>query len=154
MKNIQLTEKQLEMLKKRLKEQEEIDVDVEETGTDDMGISEFGSRLLHSQSQTHIFHLQTDSYAEHKALQGYYEGIDALLDGLIEAYQGEFDIVKNYKSYPMKSYEGKESVISFLEELVDYIRETTEDYPSFLKNIVDDIEVLTSSTLYKLKKLK
>jgi hypothetical protein len=154
MKNIQLTEKQLEMLKKKLKEQEEVDIEVEDTLTDDMGIFELGSRLLHSQTQTHVFHLQTDSYAEHKALQKYYEGIDALLDSLIEAYQGEFDIIKNYKSYPMKSYEGKESVISFLEELLNYTRETTEDYPSYLKNIVDEIEVLITSTLYKLKKLK
>jgi hypothetical protein len=43
------------------------------------------SILLHSQTQVHIFHLQTKSYSEHKALQGYYEGIDALVDGIIES---------------------------------------------------------------------
>lgn len=154
MKNIQLTEKQLEMLKNKLKEQEEVDIEVEETETDDMGISGLGSRLLHSQTQTHVYHLQTDSYAEHKALQKYYEGIDGLLDSLIEAYQGENETIKSYESFPMNSYEGKESVISFLEELMDYVRETSENYPSYLKNIIDEIEVLITSTLYKLKKLK
>ena len=29
------------------------------------------SKLLHSQTQSHVFHLQTKSYAEHKALQGF-----------------------------------------------------------------------------------
>ena len=31
------------------------------------------SHLLFSQTQVHIFHLQTKSYAEHKALQDYYD---------------------------------------------------------------------------------
>ena len=33
---------------------------------------EMVSLLLHSQTQVHTFHLQTKSYSEHKALQGYY----------------------------------------------------------------------------------
>ena len=41
--------------------------------------------LLHSQTQTHVFHLQTKSYAEHKALQKYYEGVDSLVDGIVES---------------------------------------------------------------------
>ena len=58
--------------------------------------SEMIATLLHSQTQVHIFHLQTTSYAEHKALQGYYEGIDGLADGLVESYQGKNDLIKNY----------------------------------------------------------
>ena len=46
------------------------------------------SYLFHSQTQVHIFHLQTTSFAEHKALQDYYDGIDDLIDGLVESYQG------------------------------------------------------------------
>ena len=153
-KTMKLTESQLqELIKRKLREQEEekIEVDVEET--DDMKISELGSRLLHSQTQSHIFHLQTDSYAEHKALQSFYEGIDGLLDELIEAYQGQHDNVKNYESYPMSNYSGKESVIEYFEELLEIVRNLTEEYPSYLRNLIDDIEVLITSTLYKLKKL-
>ena len=43
------------------------------------GFENMVSTLLHSQTQVHIFHLQTKSYSEHKALQGYYEGIDDLV---------------------------------------------------------------------------
>ena len=114
---------------------------------------ELASILVHSQTQTHIFHLQTDSYAEHKALQTYYESIDALMDSLIESYQGENDIVRNYKSLPMDNYGSKEQVIEYFEELLNLVRNLSQDFPSYLKNIVDEIEVLINSTLYKLKRL-
>ena len=153
-KTLKLTESQLQQLiKRKLREQEEEEIDVDVEQTDDMNISELGSRLLHSQTQSHIFHLQTDSYAEHKALQDFYEGIDGLLDELIEAYQGQHDNVKNYKNYPMVNYSGKESVVDYFEELLENVKNLTEEYPSYLRNLIDDIEVLITSTLYKLRKL-
>jgi hypothetical protein len=93
-----LTKKVFEELKKRgLYEQEdslEDEDDNDEESDDNQSetnddFSEMVCRLLHSQTQVHIFHLQTKSYSEHKALQGYYEGIDALVDGVIESYQGK-----------------------------------------------------------------
>ena len=56
------------------------------------------SYILHSRTQTHIFHFKTKSYAEHKALQGYYEGIIPLLDSYIEGFQGKYGILSGYKS--------------------------------------------------------
>ena len=85
------------------------------------------SYLLHSQTQVHVFHLQTGSYAEHKALQNYYEGIDDLMDSLIESYQGTNGIVEEYKAFPIKkvinirnpvNFEktyGPQSIVSFYE---------------------------------------
>ena len=144
-KTVTLTEKELEiLLKRKLQEQEE---------SEGSPMEELASRLIHSQSQTHIFHLQTGSYAEHKALQKYYENIDDLMDSLIESYQGENDIIKNYKSLPMDNYDSKEQVIGYFEELMEMVRRLSEDFPSYLKNIVDEIEVLINSTLYKLKRL-
>ena len=144
-KTVTLTEKELEnLLKRKLREQEEMN------GTP---MDELASRLVHSQTQAHIFHLQTGSYAEHKALQKYYENIDDLMDSLIESYQGENDIIKNYKSLPMDNYDSKEQVIGYFEDLMGMVRELSEDFPSYLKNIVDEIEVLINSTLYKLKRL-
>jgi hypothetical protein len=132
------------LIKLKIREQEE-------SSTSPM--VELASILVHSQTQTHIFHLQTDSYAEHKALQTYYESIDALMDSLIESYQGENDIVRNYKSLPMDNYGSKEQVIEYFEELLNLVRNLSQDFPSYLKNIVDEIEVLINSTLYKLKRL-
>ena len=55
------------------------------------------SYLFHSRTQAHIFHLQTQSFAEHMALNTYYDGIVPLIDGIVEAYQGKYGIVKGYK---------------------------------------------------------
>ena len=58
-------------------------------------IQEFVMCLLHSQTNAHILHLQSRSYAEHKALESYYEGIDDLIDSFVEAYQGKYGIIED-----------------------------------------------------------
>ena len=84
-----LTEKLFEELKKQgLYEQEDTLEDKEDDSEDNDDsdnnnndqFCEIVCKLLHSQTQVHVYHLQTTSYSEHKALQGYYEGIDALVD--------------------------------------------------------------------------
>jgi len=114
------------------------------------------SLLLSSQTQTHIFHLQTESYTEHKALQKYYEGIDPLVDALVEDYQGEHDIVKGYSSFKMVEYSGVDTVIKYFDELrdnVNKLRSSVGDY-SNLQNQIDNVVTLINTTQYKLKKLK
>lgn len=145
---IKLTESQIATIKKRVAEQEE------EKAESSNGMDTLASHLLFSQTQVHIFHLQTDSYAEHKALQGYYEGIDGLADSLIESYQGENDIIESYTSFPVKRYEGKEMVIGYFDELLSVIEDSREGLPQHLQNIIDTIVELITSTLYKLKRLK
>jgi len=141
---IKVTESQLNVLKSRLKEQEE-------KTNNTTGMEEMASALIASQTQVHIFHLQTKSYAEHKALQGYYEDIDDLMDSLIESYQGQFGIIENYQSLPISKYEGKEQVVSYFEDLMSMIEKNRADLPSHLQNIVDTIVELITSTLYKIK---
>lgn len=141
---IKVTESQLSVLKSRLKEQEEKTIGFS-------GMEDMASALIASQTQVHIFHLQTKSYAEHKALQGYYEGIDNLMDSLIESYQGQFGIIANYQSLPISKYEGKEQIVSYFEDLMSMIEKNREDLPSHLQNIVDTIVELITSTLYKIK---
>ena len=51
---------------------------------------------MHSRTQAHIFHLQTQSYAQHKALQDYYDEIVELIDEYVETYQGKYDILRGY----------------------------------------------------------
>jgi hypothetical protein len=161
-----LTKKVFEELKKRgLYEQEDSlededeDDDTEdsednETETND-DFCEMVCRLLHSQTQVHIFHLQTKSYSEHKALQKYYEGIDALVDGVIESYQGKYGIITNYKTYDMEQYSNGKKTISYftgLLKVIDEKRDCCED--SYIQNQIDTIQELINSTVYKLKFLK
>ena len=120
-----------------------------------MEFSKFISYLFHSRTQTHIFHLQTPSYAEHKALQKYYEGIIDLIDGLVESYQGKNGIITDYTNFNLKQYTGREQVIAYLETLCEaayQAYEMIED--SYLQNQIDTVTELIKSTIYKLSYLK
>jgi len=166
MNKFDLTEKLKEELKRRnLWEQEEDDdqddnednEDSDEDSDEDSeghneDFCEMVCQLLHSQTQVHIFHLGTKSYAEHKALQNFYEGIDALTDGLIESYQGKYGLLTNYKSYKNQSYKNKNQVLKYFTSLLNMIeekRESVED--SYIQNQIDTVQELIYSTMYKLK---
>jgi hypothetical protein len=150
-------EKLIQIKKKNmfLREQEEdSDVKVDNTKTDS-GFKDMVSILLHSQTQVHIFHLQTKSYSEHKALQGYYEGIDALVDGIIESYQGKYDVVTGYNSIKTEDYKSPEQVIKYfkaLDSMVEKNRKSVKE--SYIQNQIDTVQELIFSTLYKLRFLK
>lgn len=111
----------------------------------------FIGTLMQSRNQVHIYHLQTDSYAQHVALQGYYEGIVDLIDGLVESYQGRNGIVRGYKmagiikedNNPTMYFEG-------LSKFVETIR-TQVSQDSYLQNQIDEVVDLIESTKYKLK---
>jgi hypothetical protein len=111
--------------------------------------------LLHSQTQVHIFHLQTKTYSEHKALQNYYEGIDGLVDSIVESYQGKYEIITGYKTIKTVDYKSTEQVISYFKELDENIEKNrTSVKESYIQNQIDTVQELIYSTLYKLKFLK
>jgi hypothetical protein len=113
------------------------------------------SYLLHSRTQVHIYHLQTKSYAEHIALGGYYETIVGLIDGIIESYQGKYDVISNYESFGLDSYKSGESVVTYLKALGKKVEDTfsaTKD--TYIQNQLDAVTELINSTIYKLRFLK
>ncbi len=146
----------LEVKKKNLmrEQKEDNETEVKETKTGS-GFKDMVSILLHSQTQVHIFHLQTKSYSEHKALQGYYEGIDALVDGIIESYQGKYDVITQYNSVKNEDYKNNEQVIKYfkaLDTMIDKNRKEVKE--SFIQNQIDTVQELINSTVYKLRFLK
>jgi hypothetical protein len=111
--------------------------------------------LLHSQTQVHIFHLQTKTYSEHKALQKYYEGIDGLVDGIVESYQGKYEIITGYKTIKTVDYKSTEQIINYFKELDENIEKNRKSVKeSYIQNQIDTVQELIYSTLYKLKFLK
>jgi hypothetical protein len=113
------------------------------------------SILLHSRTQVHTLHLQTKSYPEHIALNEYYDGIVGLIDGIIESYQGKYEIIQGYKSYDLVNYKSTEATINYLKGLDDKVqklRGCCKD--TFIQNQIDNVNELINSTLYKLRFLK
>ena len=113
------------------------------------------SYLFHSRTQAHIFHLQTQSFAEHMALNTYYDEIVGLIDGIVEAYQGKYGIVKGYTNFNLMEYNNVQQVIEYLEALCSAVYSTygtIED--SYIQNLLDGITELIKSTIYKLQNLR
>jgi hypothetical protein len=112
------------------------------------------SLLLDSQRQVHIFHLQTKSFAEHKALQDYYDAIDDLVDALVESVQGLFGIITGWKSVETIEYQSAEQCINYFKNILNEINIVRgEIKQSFILNQLDTIDQLIYSTIYKLKNL-
>ena len=105
------------------------------------------SGLMHSRTQAHIFHLRTKSFAAHKALQGYYEGIVPLLDEWAEGYQGRYGLISGYKSAPVS--QNPMMAKAYFSRLLKTVN-GTKIKDSYLKNILDTIRQLIYQTLYML----
>jgi hypothetical protein len=164
-----LTEKLYEELKKRklFEEDEEIeddDVDNEDDDNEDEttdssdeneSFCEMVCNILHSRNQAHVFHLQTKSFAEHKALNKYIDGVVDLFDGIVESYQGKYGIIKTFKSFKIEQYKNGKKTISYFERLLDVIEENRDSVDdSYIQNQIDTVQELINSTIYKLRFLK
>jgi len=106
--------------------------------------------LLHSATNSHILHWQTKSYAQHKALQTFYEELPGKVDDLVEAIQGKFDSTLEFPAtYHTPADTGKRE----LHELSEYFEEKRKVLPqdSEIQNIADEIQQLIDSTLYLLR---
>lgn len=117
------------------------------------GFVKLASLLLASQTQVHIFHLQTKSYVEHMALAGYYTAIDGLVDGLVEDYQGEYGVIEEYASFKMIKYSDNKATIKYFEELNNHIQQLRKEVEknTNLQSAIDTVTTLINTTIYKLK---
>lgn len=105
----------------------------------------FIGTLFQSRDMMHIAHLQTTSFAEHKALGKYYDGILDFTDKFSEVYFGRNKRVEIIipESKNMDS-------ISHLREMQSILDSERNNYASELQNIVDEMLALVNKTLYLL----
>ena len=102
----------------------------------------------------HLWHFQTDSYAEHEALEDYYEDLFELTDTFVEttiANQGSLSCDHSYNLEILPYSEMLDEIESY-KELVEQHKEGIED--EGMVNTLDDILTITDEVLYKLKNLK
>jgi hypothetical protein len=117
-----------------------------------MKVEEFASSLFALETDIHIAHLQTDSFAVHMALNSLYQDIVDLRDRFIESYQGKYGIIKGYKSFSISEGLVPVKYLTTKSEEYTAFRETLDC--SYCQQICDDILELINGTLYKLKFLK
>ncbi len=115
-----------------------------------MSCGDFVGTLLHAGTQAHILHLGTRSFAEHKALEEFYEGIVEAVDEFAEAYQGAYDLIDGWP----ESFEGVDGdALTFLQTLSKSVDDGRKDLPqdSEIQNLVDEVQALIDQTIYKLR---
>jgi hypothetical protein len=115
-------------------------------------VMQFVQCLLHSVTNAHILHFQSLSYSQHKALRVYYDEVSDLVDGFVEAFQGKYGLLTNYKSDYQLPDSNPVVYLTYLKDEVATLRRMPK-FPqdSELQNEVDTIANLINSTLYKLR---
>jgi len=117
-----------------------------------MKAADFVGILFLARDVTHSVHLNTRSYAKHKALQKFYENIIDLADSFSEAYQGRHGLIGPVS---LMSAKKTSNVIEFLESQLAEVESVRYDVvdksDSALQQLIDNIIELYLSTLYKLR---
>ena len=118
------------------------------------------SMFFHSRTQAHIFHTRVTgegSFAAHNALQAYYEAIVPLIDGLVEAYQGQYGLIEYKEVNGVDNDASKENMVKYFDNLCKFLdkeRKEPKLQMSWLQNDLDNVASLLYSTKYKLINLQ
>ena len=123
-------------------------------------MEQLASLLLHSRTQAHSFHLGQKgpgSYSAHKALGKYYDSIGGLVDSLVEAYQGQYGLIKLQPVSGLDTNNDIKNVISYFDKLISAVAKLRKEdklQMSWLQNDIDTVVTLLYQTKYKLVNLQ
>ena len=107
------------------------------------------SKLFEARQAAHNAHLATRSYAAHKAMNEFYDGILEIADELAEVIQGEFGLLSLNVQAPPANVD----FVVYLKELCAILKAANQMIPgvqSYHQNIIDNALALSYKTLYLL----
>jgi len=107
--------------------------------------------LFNARTNAHIAHLQTRSYAAHKALDEFYNGILDIADSFAESSQGTQGILQGYDLGKLWVGDPVNNLRSQYQELANMKSQFKEGH---LLQLIDDATELYTSTIYKLTCLR
>ena len=116
--------------------------------------NQFLALLFASRDYAHKAHLNTTSFAQHKALNDFYDEIVELADDFAETWMGR-NLQLIGDAEPLKVPKGEP--LAIIKRLLDVVEDTRDFVPkedTAINNIIDEIVALYLSTIYKLKFLK
>lgn len=123
-------------------------------------MEQLASLLLHSRTQAHSFHLGqrgVGSLSAHLALGAYYDSIGGIVDGLVEAYQGQYGLIKLQPVSGLDTNNDIKNIIAYFDKLIAAVAKLRQDKKlqmSWLQNDIDTVVTLLYSTKYKLVNLQ
>lgn len=117
-----------------------------------MKAADFVGHLFLARDVAHSVHLNTRSYAKHKALGSFYDKVIDLADTFAEAYQGRHGLIG---PITLQTAKKNGNIVEFLQDSLAEIEanryKVCDEKDSTIQNIIDEIVALYLSTLYKLK---
>jgi hypothetical protein len=117
-----------------------------------MKACDFVGMLFLARDVAHSVHLNTRSFAKHKALRHFYNDIVDFADKFAEAYQGKYGLMGPIS---LMSAKKTTNIVEFLQDQMDEIEaeryKVVDKDCTALHNIIDEILALYLSTLYKLR---
>lgn len=112
---------------------------------------QFVSMALLGRDLAQLAHWKTKSYAEHKALGEFYDGLLDLIDGFVEQYQGYYGKRMDIMRTEDDQKENIREVLEYQAEWVEMYRyQICERDESALQNTIDEILRLYQTTAYLL----
>lgn len=116
----------------------------------------FFGKMFQARDVLHLRHLRPTSPGnlgsgwEHSVLNGLYDSLLELTDGLIESWQGKYGLIE--VTVPQSEVV---DIVTYLEELVKFVEKSYIIFPdSWVQNELDSIQKEIYSSIYKLKNLK
>lgn len=114
--------------------------------------TEFLSVLNSAKQQAVFWHNQTEVYSEHKTLNGFYDEIQDLLDGLVESTAGIYGRPKGYEAHDFVDWTSCEDTIRYFQALYKYVQDERASLyqDSWFQNQIDEIAAQIAKTIYLL----
>lgn len=116
-------------------------------------VGSFIGALFNARNEAHRIHLKTESYAQHKALNDFYDSIIGLADSFAESVIGKYGKFEIDYSVQFTADTADDFIVQFTGWIEsDAINLIPND--SYLLNIMDEIQSLAYATKYKIENLK
>jgi hypothetical protein len=116
------------------------------------------TEMMNAAISFHRLHLKVTgdgSYAAHKALGEFYEGLHGHADTLVEGYQGIAEKLLKYTDMPIRTLDTTADAVGYLRDLYNTINKLQGMMPySEIVNNLDLVKDSINSTKYKLLFLK
>jgi hypothetical protein len=111
---------------------------------------DFMSKLNSCKQQAIFWHNETTSYAEHKALNKFYDGIEDLLDGLVESVAGTYGRPIDYTTHNPVNYIDNAQLQEYFKMVYEYVQSERANLyqETWIQNQIDEIAALVSTTRY------
>jgi len=126
--------------------------DMLKSGSGEMTLENIAGKLTYFHEQLHLLHWQTQSYAEHQALGGLYDGIHDLTDSFMAVYMGKYGRNVGASAGSVINYNTSnvnETIAAFEAFLIGLTNEA-QPTDTDLLNIRDEMLALVHKTQYLL----